>query len=802
MVDYEKLGVFYLGREVDAGTGEPTDTPLLYDARDLTTHAVVVGMTGSGKTGLCVSLLEEAAIDGIPALVIDPKGDIANLLLTFPELRGADFAPWVDEGEATRQGLSRDALAEKTAQQWRDGLQKTGQAPERIAKFRDAVDIAIYTPGSDTGLPLSVVRSFAPPPAGTDGGALRDRVGAVVGGLLGLLGIDADPLTSREYILLATVVENAWKAGQTLDLAGLIQAVQKPGVEKVGVFDLETFFPAKDRLKLAMALNGLLASPGFAAWMQGEPLDIQRLLFTPAGKPRISVVSIAHLNDAERMFIVALLLNEVVSWMRAQSGTSSLRALVYMDEVAGYFPPVATPPSKAPMLLLLKQARAFGLGVVLATQNPVDLDYKGLGNTGTWFIGRLQTERDKARVLEGLESALGGALTREQLDGWMSGLKNRTFLMRNVHDDGPVLMRARWALSYLRGPLAGPEIAKLMAARKAQGAAPAAAPAAAATAAAAPAPKAAARPAVPAALTEVFLAPESGNEAGLSYRPAVCASVKLHYVDAKSKLDTWATQTLLAPLSDDGKAALWAEAQPLDFTQRARREPAAGAAFGDLPAGAVQATAATAWGKQLAAHAYENLGCVLQVCDALKQVSLPGESAGDFRARLGHIAREGRDAALEALRKKYAVKLQSAEDQVRRAEERHDRESAQVTQQGLQTALSVGATVLGALFGRKTMSSSTVGRATTAARSAGRVASERQDAQRAAANVEVERQQLADLNAQVEAETAALAATYSDAALELRELRVAPRKTDIAVANVALAWVPYRSGADGFPVPA
>ena len=471
-IDHEKLGVFYLGHEVDPATGQTTSEPILYDARDLTTHAVVVGMTGSGKTGLCISLLEEAAIDGIPAIVIDPKGDIANLLLTFPDLRPQDFAPWVDADEARRQDLTVEALAAKTATRWREGLAATGQSPERIRRLQSGAEVVVHTPGGTAGLGLSVLRSFAPPAGGMgDGEAVRDRIGALVGGLLGLLQRDADPLTSRDYLLLSALIEQAWTEGREPDLAQLIQAVQRPGIAQLGVFDLETFFPAKDRLQLAMALNGLLVSPSFKAWREGEPLDIARLLHTPAGRPRISILSIAHLDDAERMFVVSLVLNEMVAWMRTQGGTSSLRALLYMDEVAGYFPPNGSPPSKPPMLLLLKQARAFGLGVVLATQNPVDLDYKGLGNTGTWFIGRLQTERDKARVREGLESALGGALTGEQLDRWLSSLSERAFLMRNVHDEAPVLMRARWALSFLRGPLAGTEIARLMAANKEQAAA-------------------------------------------------------------------------------------------------------------------------------------------------------------------------------------------------------------------------------------------------------------------------------------------------------------------------------------------
>src|SRR5688500_15162417 len=421
--DIEKLGVFYRGREVDRATGKATATPVLYDSRDLTTHAVCVGMTGSGKTGLFLSLLEEAAIDAVPAIAIDPKGDLGNLLLSFPELRAEDFAPWVDP---TTTGSA-------AAETWRKGLADWDQDGARIARFREAVDIAIYTPGSEAGRPLSVLQSFTAPSSEQrlDAGALRDRIGSTVAGLLGLAGIEADPIQSREHILLATLFDRAWSAGRDLTLAALIQGIQKPPFDKVGVFELETFYPAKERMQLAMALNTLIASPGFAPWMKGEPLDIQRLLFTPEGKPRISIISIAHLGDAERMFVVTLLLGETVAWMRRQSGTSSLRALLYMDEIFGYFPPTAMPPSKRPMLTLLKQARAYGLGVVLATQNPGDLDYKGLSNCGTWLLGRLQTERDKARVLDGLEgasTAAGATFDRARTETILSSLGNRVFL--------------------------------------------------------------------------------------------------------------------------------------------------------------------------------------------------------------------------------------------------------------------------------------------------------------------------------------------------------------------------------------
>ena len=405
--DFEKLGVFYLGKQKEA-SGMPGDGELLlYDSKDLTTHAVVVGMTGSGKTGLCVNLLEEAALDRIPAIVIDPKGDISNLLLTFPDLKQEDFLPWVDPGAASRQGQSREEFAQSESEKWKNGLASWGQTGERIRAMRENVEMRVYTPGSTAGRPVTILKSFGAPTQELldDSDLLRERISSATSGLLSLLGIDVDPIRSREHILVSKILEHSWTQRKDLDLGQLIGQIKSPPFTAVGIMEIDEFYPPKDRGELAMTLNNLLASPSFGNWLTGETLDVKKLLHNEDGKPCISILSISHLSEGERMFFVTILLNEVLAWMRSQAGTSSLRALLYMDEIFGYFPPVKNPPSKTPMLTLLKQARAYGLGIVLATQNPVDLDYKGLSNTGTWFLGRLQTERDKARVIEGLEGA-------------------------------------------------------------------------------------------------------------------------------------------------------------------------------------------------------------------------------------------------------------------------------------------------------------------------------------------------------------------------------------------------------------
>jgi hypothetical protein len=791
---YEKLGVFYLGREYDPKSQALGDE-LLYDSRDLTTHAVCIGMTGSGKTGLCLSLLEEAAIDGVPAIAIDPKGDIGNLLLAFPDLKAADFQPWVDTGEASRKGQSVEDFASATAETWRKGLAEWNQDGARIQRLRDAAEVAIYTPGSDSGRPLSILRSFAAPDAATssDATALKERIGSAVAGLLGLLGIDADPLKSREHILLSAILDTVWRKGQSPDLAAIIQAVQKPPFDKVGVFDVESFYPAKERMELALRVNGLIAAPGFEAWLEGEALDIQKLLYTGTGKPRISIISIAHLNDAERMFVVTLIANELVAWMRRQSGTTSLRAVFYMDEVFGYFPPSAMPPSKLPLLTLMKQARAFGLGVVLATQNPVDLDYKGLGNAGTWFIGRLQTERDKNRVIEGLLGTdAAGGMDRASLEALMSNLTQRTFLMRNVHDDAPVLLRTRWALSYLRGPLTLAEIKRLTdsAGRRAPGGsaasgsatrAPSAGPAPASAAAAA-----SSRPVLQAGVTERFVRAGAGATA-VVYQPRIGAKVRAHFVDTKAGMNAWEESYYLAPIDKD--APDWSQAEALaEPGPEWEDEPRAGASFADVPAAALSPRNHRAWSRALADHVYRTASLNIMSCPALKVTAAPGGTESEFRAHIAQALRERRDAAVDALRARIASKLATLEDRERRAEQKLERERAQASSETVSSALSVGGSLLGALFGGRR--SSAMRKASTAARSVGRVSKERGDVAHAEADVKALEDQVTAMNAELEAEIGRIEEEFDPNTIRVEMVPVRPKKTDIAVEDMALVWCP------------
>jgi Helicase HerA, central domain len=773
---FEKLGVFYLGRSYNLTTRTSGDIPVLYDSRDLVTHAVCVGMTGSGKTGLCLALLEEAALDGIPAIIIDPKGDLGNLLLTFPKLRGEDFQPWVNAEEAQRKGLEPAAYAEQQAKTWREGLAAWGQKPERIRALREKVEMVIYTPGSRSGIPVNVLASFEAP-ASDDVEARAERAQTTTSSLLGLLNLDTDPLKSREYILLAALISFEWEHGRALDLATLIERIQNPPFSKVGVLDLETFYPAKDRFAFVMAINNLLAAPSFATWRQGDPLDAAKFLYTPEGKPRLAIFSIAHLGDEERMFFVSLLLNEIVSWTRAQSGTTSLRAIVYMDEIFGYLPPTANPPSKLPLLTLLKQARAFGVGVVLATQNPVDLDYKALSNAGTWFIGRLQTERDKARMLDGLQGAAAGqkGFDRGEMEALLAGLGNRIFLMNNVHDDAPIVFETRWAMSYLRGPLTRDQIKTLMTTRKQE-------------MPVAPEPRhetltGGKRPTIPPGIKEFFF---PFREAGpVVYQPRLIGAATIRFADAKLGIDQTREALLEAPFPDGISGAQWTEICDVDLAEL-EKEPADDAQFSDVPNAALQPKNYANWQKDFLQGMVATQRLRIFRCPSLKTVAKPGESEAEFRASIALAARESRDAAVETLRKKYAPKLAALQTRLARAEAAVAKQKEQASHARIQTAISVGSTLLGAILGRKTLSSATISKAATAARGVGRSMQEGSEAATAEQNAEAIRTQIADMETEVEAESAALAATEP----KIDVVEVKPARAGVSVRLIALGWMP------------
>ena len=809
MQDYEKLGAFYLGREHDLASGTTGTAPLLYDAKDLTTHAVIIGMTGSGKTGLGVGLIEEAAIDGVPVIAIDPKGDLGNLLLTFPDLAAADFEPWVDPAAASTRGKTIAAHASAQAELWRKGLASWNQDGARIRRLKEAAEFGIFTPGSTAGIPISVLSSFDAPSAALrdDAEAFAERIQATAISILTLLGIDADPLSSREYILISNILQHSWQAGRSLDLPGLIGAIQSPPIQRIGVMDLEAMFPAQDRFALAMQLNNLLASPGFATWMQGQALSARSLFYTDEGRPRVSVLSIAHLTDAERMFFVTLLLGEIIAWMRAQPGTSSLRAVLYMDELFGYMPPTANPPSKALFLTLLKQARAYGLGLVLSTQNPVDLDYKGLSNTGTWFIGRLQTERDKNRVLDGLEGAGagGGPFDRGAMAQTLAGLGKRVFLLHNVHETEPVVFHTRWALSYLPGPLTREQIRRLT--RASASAVPVEPPPAADRTPRAAVDEAAttttARPVLDPGIRQYFLPVTTPGDGPLTYYAQVVGAAEVFFVSRTHDIDVQRAFVFGAEPVDGPVALDWDWAEPIAIDIAALEDqPPADAAFGPLAAPARRASAYRGWARDYKTWLRTAQALTLYRSKTFKQVSAPGESEADFRIRLQQFARERRDLEVGKLRARYEKSAGRLRERLRAAERDVEEQKAQANQKKIESALSIGGALLGAFLGRKRLSSSTVSRVGTAARRAGYAAREMRDVREAQAEA-------AELQARLDAEGEAFAADVArlegeiDAQAEaLDTVQVRARSSDIDIRFVALLWSPYRRAADGRTRPA
>jgi hypothetical protein len=809
MENYEKLGAFYLGRSYDPEAGQTTDETFLYDSKDLRTHAVCVGMTGSGKTGLCVTLLEEAAIDGIPALVIDPKGDLTNLLLTFPSLDAASFRPWINEDSALQKGISADAYAAEQADLWRTGLAKWGQDGSRIQRLKDSAEFTIYTPGSSAGAQVSVLSSLHAPPAEivAEPDILAERSGAIVSSLLALLGIDADPIKSREHIFLTSLLQHEWTEGHDLDIAAVIQRIQSPPFTRVGVLELESFYPAKERFELAMQLNNLLASPRFQAWMEGEPLDVGGLLYTDTGKPRVAVFSIAHLDDAERMFFVSLLLNQTLSWMRTRSGTSSLRALLYMDEIFGYLPPVSNPPSKRPLLTMLKQARAFGVGLVLSTQNPVDLDYKALSNAGTWFIGRLQTERDRDRLLDGLSSAAGSVDVGAMSDT-IGSLDKRVFVAHNINEEKPALFHTRWAMSYLAGPLTRAQIRNLVGprAKPVEPASesherPEARRDGSRETPAVPAGRGTARSSTPLSASGPVLAPEIPQsfldtrqvmgEATIHYQPAVLGIAEVHLVRRGAAKPHVVSVTYVAPVDSDVPEPDWTSARTTkDLASRLRSQPVPGASYDALPGSAADARSYKRWEKEFADALYRGERVELFTSRRFKLTSEPGESERDFRIRLGDAAREMRDEQVSKLRKKYESKFSRLDERIRKAEQAVGREQDDVRSAKMQTAVSLGATLLSAFLGRKATSLSSVGRATTTLRGAGRTSRSKRDVERAVETLEALRKQREELAQQFDEDVEELEDRFDPQREELESSVMKPRRTDINVKTFTLLWVP------------
>lgn len=783
-------GELYLGGIIDPATGERTGDPVLYESHNLTTHGVIVGMTGSGKTGLGMVLLEEALLDGIPALIIDPKGDMGNLRLNFPDFAPSDFRPWIDEGEARRKETSPDQLAADKAELWKGGLASWGLESDRLRALQDAAEVSIYTPGSNAGIPINIVGSLAAPDLDWEIHAetLRDEIDGFVSSLLVLAGITADPISSPEHILLTNLIEKSWRAGTDLDLAQLIGQVQRPPLRKLGVFELDAFFPEKDRTKLAMSLNGLVASPSFQAWLEGPPLDIQSMLHHTDGRPRAAIVYLTHLSDSERQFVVTLLMSKVVTWMRRQAGTSDLRALVYMDEVFGFAPPTAEPPSKKPILTLLKQARAFGVGLLLSTQNPVDLDYKAMSNAGTWMIGRLQTERDKARILEGLQSATGDVDVKA-FDRLISDLGKRNFVLHSTRSNEPKVFTTRWAMSYLAGPLTREQVASLEPSPPSSVAATPLAETAQPTYAEDESPIA---PTVASGVPAYFLdvgAPWAdvvgAKPTGTRMDAAIVARVALSYDDRVAGVDhreTW--EAVFYPLGStfDPSRAYAVDYDPRDLETT---QPA-GATYVIPQAPIDKTTYFRSAEAALKDYLTADRTVEVFVNPELKLYSRVGESRQDFASRCDEAADDAADADAATLKDRFAKRIKSVEAQLSTAE-RRTRELKVDVQQRRQTELVSGAgDLLGLLLGGRRRTRSLSGAASR--RSQTRRTQER--LRSVEDKINEKQDDIDDLEDELAGQLIAISDKWTEAAAQVEKREIGLERTDISIEEIALVWVP------------
>jgi hypothetical protein len=779
-------GHLFLGEHLDPESRQRNGDPVFLEAADLTTHGVIVGMTGSGKTGLGVVLIEEALLAGVPTLIIDPKGDLGNLLLAFPQLKPDDFAPWVEGGDPA-----------EVAKQWSEGLADWGIEPSRVAQLRDAAEFTIYTPGSTAGVPLDIVGGLDRPAEGADAETVADEVEGYVSGLLTMVGIEADPLASKEHILLSNLVHNAWSSGQDIDLAGLVGQVQDPPLRKLGVYELDAFYPAKDRSKLAITLNGLLASHSFAAWAEGPGIDLDRLLRAHDGKrPACAIVSLSHLSDQERQFVVSLVLGKLVTWMRRQPGTDQLRVLVYFDEVMGFVPPTAMPPAKKPILTLFKTARAFGVGIVLATQNPVDVDYKGLSNAGTWMIGRLQTEQDKARLLDGVSSA-DGSVDVKYVGDVIGGLGKREFMMREPGRDAPALFTTRWAMSYLRGPLTREQISMLMQGRyqpsAPTGDATAATPAAAAAAAAETVPVA---PPVAEDVPVRWLAPAATWAAkvsavpnGTKLAPSLVTRVSLIYDD--DKLDLRATEDWEAVMFPLGATVDPAASIAVDHDDRdLRSEAPPGASYVLTDAPLTKKTFFTGAEKALVDHLYRTRTMQVMHNRELKLVARVGETPEQFADRCSATAAEGADRDQVTLQTKYESRITKARESLGAAMDRVAQAQAAENTRRQSDMVAGAGSLLGAMLGGRRS-------ARTMARDMSRVLGgqgrQEEAAQRvrSAENRALDRQEtLTKLEADLARDLTAIDEAWAAKAAAVAPIEVPLERSDIRVTARSLVWIP------------
>ncbi len=810
---------FYFGNTYDLKSQAIIPDKLTYyDPQDLTTHMVITGMTGSGKTGMGIILLEEAALKGIPAILIDPKGDLTNHVLHFPDFLPTDFAPWVDADAAKREGQTVEQAAEAAAASWKKGTERSGIDRDRMEKLAKAVDYTIYSPGSDSAIPVSILSSLKAPAIDWEENKemLRESISSTVTALLELVGFkDIDPVRSREHILMSNIFEQAWSQGEDLDLESLILQVQNPPFEKLGVFAVSKFYPEKDRFELAMLLNNFIAAPSFESWLEGQPLDIQSLLYSPDGKPKHSIFYLAHLADAERMFFVTLLYSAVETWMRTQSGTSDLRALVYFDEIVGYLPPVANPPSKPIILRMLKQARAFGVGLVLSTQNPIDLDYKALSNAGTWVIGKLQTDQDKQRLLDGLTN-VSGSFDRPFFDNTISALGKRVFLLHNVHAKAPEIFTTRWAMNYLPGPitrnklddlnrLAGADVRMVSAAQSGSGQAVTAEDVVGGGVGNLPGKQT--QP-VLGSKVDVFYLPvkmglgdayKQAADRGIApttqplyhYRPALIGQAQIWFANRTYNVNTQKRVTVLMPELQTRGLVQWQDFQvdeipSAEFDSR----PLPDASFADLVYPFDDEKNVADLSGDFSDWLYRNYQLTLYRNPDLKLVSEVGESKDEFIARTQQAGKSNLEDGVEAIQSKYAKQKKSIEDKLLKEEMALEKDKQTLNHRRIEEAGTGLQTVIGLFGGRKkSINSSLTKRRMTATAKANVEESE--------AMIERYKSELAELEAKMQQDIEEYKNSTQEKAVEIEEIFVKPLKKDVVVEFFGLAWAPVYAFKNG-----
>ncbi|MEN5406255.1 ATP-binding protein [Aliarcobacter butzleri] len=779
--DYEKLKLFYIGKEKI----DDNFVPLVYKNKDLLTHAAIIGMTGSGKTGLGISLLEEAAIDNIPSIIIDPKGDMTNLLLTFPSLQGSDFEPWIEEQDASNNGLSVKEFAQNTANLWKNGLERDFQNASRIEKLKNCADFTIYTPGSDAGVQISILSSFKAPNKEVieDNDLLVSLVNSTVSSILSLIEEKSDT-TSKESILISSIFMNYFKENKDLTLEELITLIVTPPFSKIGVFDLETFFAQSERLKLALKLNNIIANPSFKTWIEGETLDISNLLYDETGKAKVSIFSIAHLNDSQRMFFVTLLLNQMVAWMRRQEGTTSLKALLYMDEIFGYFPPNSNPPSKQPMLTLLKQARSFGIGIILSTQNPVDIDYKGLANIGTWFIGRLQTKQDKEKVIDGLSSANEGNLNKDEVMNLISNLEKRNFILKNINEDGIKIFETRWALSYLKGPISKDGIKKLMSEKKKENITTQKIENENQTTQI-NIEKGIPKPIITSNLTEKYL--YSSQNSAYYLQPYLICSCDVHYIDAPKNIDFEEKISYKIYLDENMKNIDFEEKEEIGNNSFEEKEKP-NSFYYELPSFIQKEKDLKVIEKDFMDYIYRNSKLTLYKNEFLKITSKQTESLNDFKIRLQDRLNEKIDLEVEKLKVKFVKENDSIETKLSKLYEKLQKEEIQATSTTTDTIISIGTSLLGAFFGNSVINKTNIGKVATSAKGASKILKERNDVKQVENEILELQQQKEALKTLLENEIEKINLANQSSNFPIEEIFIKPKRSDIYNTKLALLW--------------